>query len=319
MNLYHEVITAENRIRPWILRTPVEYSPWLSQKTGARVWLKMEHLQITGSFKLRGAANKILSLSSEEKNRGVITASTGNHGSALAYIASQTDCKATIYLPETVAKNKVEMMQLYGGELVFRGQDSVETENYARAMAEALGLLFVSPYNDPQIIGGQGTLGIELTEQVPDMDAVLVPVGGGGLISGIAGYLKTVSPSVKVVGCQPKNSAVMYESVLAGKILDIPSLPTLSDGTAGGLESGSITFDLCRQYVDDYQLVSEKEIGQSLRFLLEKHYLLVEGAAALSVASLLQAPERYKGKTVVLILCGRKMGLDILKKILNED
>ncbi|MEZ4773026.1 MAG: threonine/serine dehydratase [Bacteroidia bacterium] len=317
MKVYEEVIAAENRIRPWILNTHVEFSPWLSQMTGANVWLKTEHMQITGSFKLRGAANKILSLSPEEKERGVITASTGNHGSALAYIAAKTGCKATIYLPENAAPTKVEMMKLYHAELAFWGEDSVETENHARAMAAAIDVPFVSPYNDPQIIGGQGTIGLELFQQVPDMDAVLVPVGGGGLIAGIAGYLKTVSPNTEIIGCQPENSAVMYESVKAGEILDIPSLPTLSDGTAGGLEAGSITFDLCRQYVDDYQLVSEEEIAHGLRLLLEKHYMMVEGAAALSVASLLQQPDRYKGKTVVLILCGRKMGLNTLRKILE--
>ncbi|MEZ4825260.1 MAG: threonine/serine dehydratase [Bacteroidia bacterium] len=318
MDVLKEVVSAESRIRPWILRTHVEFSPWLSEKTGAQVWLKAEHMQTTGSFKLRGAASKILALSPAEKARGVITASTGNHGAAVAYIAAKTGCNATIYLPENTAPTKVDLIRMYGAEVSFRGQDSVETENHARAMAAATDIPFISPYNDPLIVGGQGTIGLELAQQVPDMDAVLVPVGGGGLIAGIAGYLKSVSPSIEIMGCQPRNSAVMYESVKAGKILDIPSLPTLSDGTAGGLEEGSITFELCQRYVDDYQLVSEEEIVAGLRFLLEKHYTMVEGAAALSVASLLQNPGHYKGKTVVLILCGRKMGLDTLKKVLQH-
>lgn len=318
MNVYTSVLLAQKRIHPHILQTPVEHSPWLSQLTGADVWLKMEHLQITGSFKLRGAANKILSLSESEKRTGVITASTGNHGSALAYIALKTGTKVTVYLPENVAPTKVALMKLYGAELTYYGQDSVETELKARDDAEKTGKVFVSPYNDPDIIAGQGTIGPELENQVPDLDTVLIPVGGGGLISGIGGYLKSSKPESEIIGCQPVNSAVMYESVKARQVLDIPSYPTLSDGTAGGLEADSITFDLCRQYVDDYQLVSEEEIRDALRFLLEKHFLLVEGAAALSVASLLQQPERYRGKTVVLILCGRKMGIETLRQIIKD-
>ena len=318
MNVYPSVIQAQERIHAYILQTPVEYSPWLSKLTGADVWLKMEHLQITGSFKLRGAANKILSLSDSEKQTGVITASTGNHGSALAYIAAKAHCKVTVYLPENVPPTKVALMKLYGAELTYFGEDSVETELKARKDAEKMGKIFVSPYNDPAIVAGQGTIGLELESQVPNLDTVLVPVGGGGLISGIGGYLKFVNPTVEVIGCQPVNSAVMYESVKVGCVVDIPSYPTLSDGTAGGLETDSITFDLCRQYVNDYQLVSEDEIRNALRFLLEKHFLLVEGAAALSVASLLQQPERYKGKTVVLILCGRKMGIETLRELIND-
>ena len=316
MNVKDEVLLAEKRIRPYILKTPVEYSHHLSRMTGANVWMKMEHLQITGSFKLRGATNKLLSLSEAEKSRGVITASTGNHGSAFAYIADLLKVKGTVFLPESVSPAKVEYMQLFDVDLVYIPGDPIESEKTARATAAQNNQVYVSPYNDWQIVGGQGTIGIEIQEQVPEVDSVLIPVGGGGLIAGIAGYMKEMHQEIEIIGCQPENSAVMYESIQAGKVLDIPTYPTLSDGTAGGMDLDSITFDICQQYVDDYVMVSEEEIAEGLRFLLKKHYLMVEGAAALSVASLLQQKERFSGKTVVLILCGRKIGVETLKKIL---
>lgn len=316
MNILPDIQLAHSRISPYILHTPVEYSPYLSRMCDADVWLKLEHLQITGSFKLRGATNKVLSLSEEEKSKGVITASTGNHGSAFAYIADKLGCKGKIYLPPTAASTKVEMMRMYKVDLEFFGKDSVESELEAKRVAEEEEVLFLSPYNDREIVAGQGTIGIELVEQVPDMEAVFVPVGGGGLISGIAGYVKATQPQTQVIGCQPKNSAVMYESIKAGRILEIESFPTLSDGTAGGMEPDSITFEMCQAWVDDYVVVDEEEIRAGLRLLLEKHYFMVEGAAALSVASLLQQRDRFKGKKVVLILCGRKMGLDTLREII---
>lgn len=315
--LPHEIDRAAERMAPHILHTPVEYSPWLSRETGAEVWLKLEHLQITGSFKLRGATHKVLSLTPAQRAAGVVTASTGNHGAAVAHIASRTGCPATIYLPHSVSQTKVDYLSLFEVTLRYAGADSVETEQVARAAAAAAGQVFISPYNDWEVITGQGTIGREVLAQVPDLDAVLVPVGGGGLIAGIAGYLKARQPALRVVGCQPINSAVMYHSVQAGEILDLPSQPTLSDGTAGGLEAGSLTFPACQRYVDDWALISEPEIRAALRYLLEKHYLLVEGSAALTVAALRQDPSRWQGQRVVLILCGRKLGLDTLREVVT--
>lgn len=310
---------ATQRIRPYILHTPVEYSPWLSRHCEAEVWLKLEHLQITGSFKLRGAANKLLSLLPAQRAQGVITASTGNHAAAVAYIADRLGLPATIYLPETVAPTKVSQLRYYEVELRYHGQDAIEAEREARRVAEAAGRPYVSPYNDAEVIAGQGSIGPELLRQVPTLDTVLVPVGGGGLMGGMAAYLKARRPEVRVVGCQPRHSAVMYESVQAGRILDLPSLPTWSDGTAGGLEAESLTFPLCQQGVDAWELLAEAEIEAGLRFLLETHYFLVEGAAALSVAALLRAPQRYRGRRVVLILCGRKLSLSQLATLLAPE
>ena len=319
MSIHQAVIEAADRIAPIILQTPLEYSYYLSERCDCKVWLKLEHLQRTGSFKLRGAANKLLQLSDDDWNRGVLTASTGNHGSALAYVAKLLGKKLTIYLPENVASTKVAYLRNFPVELVFCGKDSVETELIARKDATQQSMLFVSPYNDDEVIAGQGTLGLEIVAQRPEVDHIFVPVGGGGLISGIAGYVKEEKKTCQIIGCQPRHSAVMYESVKAGKILDMHSLPTLSDGTAGGIESDSITFDYCQQWVDDYILVSEKEIKAALQILLQHHYYLVEGAAALSVASLIQQKESYKDKEVVLILCGRKLGYESLRSILSEE
>lgn len=318
MDVRQEVLEAEDRIRAHIRTTPVEFSPSLSDLGGCQVYLKLENFQLTGSFKLRGALNKFLSLSEADRQRGVVTASTGNHGAAVAYVLQKFKCPGTVYLASNAAPAKVDALRMYSAEVAFHGNDCVEAERFGRETAARQGQVYISPYNDPQVIGGQGTLGVELKEQVDSIGAVLVPVGGGGLIAGIAGYLKSVDPKIEILGCQPASSPVMYESIKEGRILDVPIQPTLSDATAGGLESGAITFGLCQQYVDDYVIVSEDEIKAAIRVLLAKHYILVEGAAALAVASFLKVRERLRNKSVVLILSGAKIGLDKLREVLRE-
>jgi threonine dehydratase len=312
-----EVLQAEKRIRGHIRETPLEPSPHLSQLADARVYLKLESSQITGSFKLRGALNKFLSLTAEQQEEEVITASSGNHAAALAYTLHKFGGKGVIYLPENVSPAKVEALQPYGIELKFFGDDCIKSETLARETAIKTDRIFISPYNDPKVIGGQGTIGIELLRQMDNLDAVLVPVGGGGLISGIAGYLKAVNKNIEVIGCQPQNSAVMHASIQAGKILELESKPTLADGTAGGLEPDAVTFDICRNFVDDFILVSEPEIKNAIILSVEKHQLLIEGAAALSIAAFMKDQKRFAGKNVVLIISGKKISLELLKEILT--
>lgn len=318
MDVRAEVLAAEKRIRSYIRRTPLEFSPALSRTGDASVHLKLENFQLSGSFKLRGAMNKLLSLSNEERSRGVVTASSGNHGAACAYAFQQFGVAGTIYLPETASTAKIDALRLYDAELKLHGRDIVEAERIARQVAEKENRVFLSPYNDPLVIGGQGTIGLELEEQVENIDAVIVPVGGGGLIAGIAGYLKSVNRAITVVGCQPENSAVMAHSLQAGQILDEESQPTLSDGTAGGIEQGSITFELCRDLVDDFVLLSEEEIRTALRLILQNHHLLLEGSGALSVAAFLQQKKQWKGKNVVLVLSGSKISLEALCEVLKD-
>ena len=276
--LVREVKMADGTIRPFIRETPLEHSPFLSEFAGADVYLKLENQQLSGSFKIRGAMNKILSLSDDERARPVVTASSGNHAAAVAYTLHGFGGKGVIYLPENVAKAKVEALAPYGVELRFVGNDSVMGELEAMKAAEREGWTYVSPYSDPKIIAGQGTVALEIERQSDPIDTIFVPVGGGGLIAGIAGYLKARDASVHVVGCQPENSRVMAESVKAGKILELPSEPTLSDGTAGGLDPDAITFPICARVIDEFALLSEDAIAAAMRYLIEKHYMLVEGA-----------------------------------------
>lgn len=316
LDVKQEVLEAGKRIRQYVVETPLEYSRYLSRLGQCDVYLKLENMQRTGSFKFRGAANHILSLSEEEINRGVVTASTGNHGAAFAEMLEIMGYEGTIYMPENAARGKVDALRTYNVRLEFIGEDCEIAETTAREEAAGSNRVFVPPYNHPKIVGGQGTVAVELDRRLDRLDAVLVPIGGGGLMAGISGYFKSTGQSTRCIGCQPANSPVMAESVKAGKIIALESKPTLSDGTAGGMEPGSITFDICRETVDDYIIVSEEEIAGAIRVMVEFHYMLVEGAAALSVASFIQAKERFRDKTVVLIISGRKISMDKLKEIL---
>ncbi len=311
-----EVLRAELRIRPYIRETPLARSEYLSELGGANVFCKLENLQYTGSFKARGAMNKLLALSPEERERGVITASTGNHGAAVARSAGVLGVSAIVFVPEGTDRSKVDAIRRLGGEVRFHGNDCVESEVFARRYAAEHGMTYVPPYNDMQVVGGQGTIGVEIARQLDEVDVVFAALGGGGMISGIAGYLKAVRPGVRIIGCSPENSQVMIQSVKAGRILDIPSLPTLSDGTAGGVEEGSITFDLCRELVDDYVTVTEEEIRDALRAFMDAHHMLIEGAAAVAVASFLKTKDQFRGKNVVVVICGANISAGRLKEVL---
>jgi threonine dehydratase len=319
IDLKKEAQDAEKRIRKYIRETQVEYSPFLSHSGSCNVYLKLENLQLTGSFKLRGVMNKLLSLTKKERKIEMVTASTGNHGAAFAYALKKLGLKGMVYMPSTANQAKIEGLRYYDAELKFQGTDCVETEAFARNTAEKNCLQYIPPYNDLKIIGGQATIGIELQRQIKNINTVLVPVGGGGLISGIAGYLKSMDKNIEIIGCQPENSAVMSESVKAGKIVEMESKPTLSDASAGGIEKDAITFDICKKYVDDFILVTEGEIKESIKLFIEKHNMLVEGAAALAAASYLKTREKYKNKNVVLILSGARIGLGQLREVLRKE
>jgi threonine dehydratase len=317
-DIKREALEAEERIRSYIRETPVEFSSHLSQMADCQVYLKLENIQLSGSFKFRGVVNKLLSLSEDDREKGVVTASSGNHGTAFAQACHALSLKGTVYLPSYASSAKIEAIKQFDVDLQFYGDDcGRETEVYARQVAEETGQVYVSPYNDPKVIGGQGTIGIELEHQLDSIDSVFVCVGGGGLIGGIAGYLKANDPTIRMIGCQPQNSAVMYESIKAGHLVDMDSLPTLSDGSAGCIEPGAITFEICRDYVDDFVLVNEDEIKDAILFFLEKHHMLIEGAAAVAVASFLKTKQIYSGKYVVIVISGAKISLETLKAILS--
>jgi threonine dehydratase len=310
-----EILRAERRIRPYVRETPVDFSRSLGGPSGARLYLKLEHLQHTGSFKLRGAVNKMLSLSKAERSRGVVAASSGNHGIAVCHAAGQLGVRATICMPRGAAGVKVRLIRSLGGNIVFHGHNTLDAERKARQLAADDGLAIVPPYNDPAVIAGQGTIGIELARHIRPLDAVFVAVGGGGLIGGIAAYLKSVSPRTTIVGCWPRNSRVLYESIRAGRILEFPEQQTISDGTAGGIEPGSITFPLTRSLIDRYVLVSEREIWRAMRLLLEEERWLVEGAAGVALAGFLRERPAYARKNVAVLLCGRNISPEKAAKI----
>ncbi len=316
MDIKKETHEAEKRIRTYIRETPVEYSPFFSQEGNCEVYLKLENLQLSGSFKLRGTMNKLLSLTKKEKEIELVTASSGNHGAAFAYALKKLGLKGTIYLPEIVAQTKLESLRHYSADLKLYGNDCIKAELSARDFAEKNNLIYISPYNDIKIIAGQATIGIELQSQIKKIDTVIVPVGGGGLISGIAGYLKSCYKNIEIIGCQPENSPVMYESIKAGRIIEMESKSSLADGVAGGIEQGTITLEFCKKYVDDFIMVTEEEIKEAIKLVLKNHYMLIEGAAALSVASFIKQKEKFKNKRVVLLISGAKIGLDQLKEIL---
>jgi threonine dehydratase len=307
MILLNDIEAAEARIRPYIYETPLEESLILSEQTGAHVFLKCEHLQRTGSFKFRGALNKVLSLSEAERVKGVIAASTGNHGQGVALAAKIVGIPATIYVPHDASPMKLKSIQSLAAQVEICDGDCLAAEIQARNVAENEGRVFISPYNDQTVIAGQGTIGLELLRQNKNLDAVFVSVGGGGLISGIASYLKQKSPATQIIGCYPENAPVMYECIKAGKIIPVAEQPTLSDATSGNLEPGSITFPLCRDLIDHHVLVSENEIKQAIRLLAETERIIVEGAAGVALAAFLKMASSLQGKNVAIVLCGRNI------------
>ena len=311
------VLEAYGRIRDEIVRTPLEYSPILSRELGAQIYIKWECDQKTGSFKLRGALNKLRSLPADEKRRGVVSASTGNHGLALSYASKLEDVSLALFLPDNAVREKIQKIAKYGVDLKFHGTSCEQTEIHARRIANETGRVFISPYNDYDIIHGQGTLGIEIFEDLPDVDDVLVPVGGGGLIAGIGGYLKSRKPSVKIWGIEPINSAFMKASLAAGRLVEIREKPTLADAVAGGMEPGAVTFPLCQAYVDGILTVSENSLKNALRRLYEVHARAVEGAGALPLAGLLKARRRFQGRKVVLIASGGNIAADIFRGLMQ--
>lgn len=314
--MFDEILAAEKRIRSYVRETPLDFSIALSKATGSQVFLKCENLQFTGSFKVRGAFNKLLSLTAMQKQQGIVTASSGNHGAAIAYGLNKLEIPGIIYVPETASSAKVENIRNYHSQLKFYATDAMQTELFARQYADEHKITYISPYNDYSIIAGQGTVAVELHKQLDPIDVILVPVGGGGLIAGIAEYIKTVSPTTQVIGCLPQNSPVMAESVKHGRIIDMETVATLSDGTAGGIEPNAVTFDICQRLVDDYILVSEQQIKQAIITLIKTQHLLIEGAAAVALAALLKESPRFNNKNVVVILSGANISLETLKMVL---
>ena len=313
------IADAAQRIAPHVARTPLFRSDPMSERHGADIWVKAEHLQRTGSFKVRGSANFVHGLDDRAAALGVVTASSGNHGIGVATAAASRGIDCTIFLPSSASPSKVAAISRLGAEIVtVDSTDTAQAENAARRRAEEAGVAFISPYNDPAVIAGQGTIGKELLEDLPEApDAIVVSVGGGGLISGIATWVARQSPSTRIIGASAMNDRAMAASVAAGFIIDPPALPTFSDGTAGGLEPGSITFDLCVEYVDEWIDVDEASIARAVSTFVDDHHQLVEGSAGLALAAAGAYADLHPGARVVAISCGANVSAETLRQMLD--
>ena len=307
---------AHQRTRNYLSPTPLEFSRYLSNEIKGEVWLKLDLVQRTASFKYRGAINKVLSLTEEELAKGVVAASTGNYALAVAEAMRQRGHVATIYVARDMEESRLNLLRFHGLNVVIFGDGPWDAEKEARRVANEEGKIYVSPYNDPLVVGGQGTCGYEISQQLPDLDAAFFACGGGGLLTGSAGWLKSHNPKIEAYGVSPAQSPVMYEAMRTNKIVEMETFPTLADTCAGGVDLDSITLELCQRYVEEIVLLSEQEIEASIRLLFEEHRLVSEGSGALGVGGLLKRKEHFKGKKVVAVVCGRNIDLEVFKRII---
>ncbi len=312
----NDIKIARETIRPFIKGTTLKYSNFLSSLCQGIVYLKLENTQLSHSFKVRGAFNKILHLTPEEKQKGIITCSSGNHGLATAIAAKKLNMSVKIVVPETTPRKKVDKIKEYSTELILYG-DYNKAEQKALELARKEVKTYISPYNDPDIIAGQGTIGLEILEEFPEVEKVLVPIGGGGLIAGIATAIKSKNRSIEVIGTQSEASPVMYESLKAGKILkseEVQIQDSIADGLSGGIEEGSITFIITQKNVNKVILVREESIKEAIRLLWEKDNQVVEGAGAVGTAVLIEDKEQFRNKKTVIVISGG----NIDNKLFNE-
>jgi threonine dehydratase len=316
----HDVYRAQARIEPMILQTPLPASADLAEKTGARaVHLKLECLQNTGAFKIRGAANKILSLSDEEKKKGVVTFSTGNHGKAVAYVAGQIGIPAVVCLSEHVDPYRAEMIKNLGAEVSVKGHSQDEAEKNYQELIASRGLVPVVPFDDPMIIAGQGTIALEILAKLPDTDVLLIQLSGGGLLAGIAMAAKSINPGIHVVGLSLEQSPAMLKSIKAGMPVQVEEKDSIADSLLGGIGfDNRYTLALVEKFTDEHLLISEEEVKDGMFYVFDQHRLIVEGAAALGVAALLNQKINVKGKKVVTLLSGSTINSDDYIRIIHS-
>lgn len=311
-----EIQEAKHRISTIAYRTPLYHSPSLSALTKSEVYLKLESFQPIRVFKIRGAANKILKLSHKERERGFVAASSGNHGLAVAYVANSIHSNATIVVPTTAVDEKVRAIKEYKAEVVKHGLFHDERMSKALEIQKANGAIFVHPFDDPDIIAGQGTIGLEIVEDLPDVNTVIVPIGGGGLISGIATAIKSLKPAARVIGVEPERASSMQQSILAGKITRLDDTRSIADGLATR-EPGLLTFAIARTLVDEILLVTEQEIEKAVFTVFHDCHIVIEPSAAAAVAALFKTTFRETEK-VVVVVSGGNISIKILAQVLSK-
>ena len=312
-----DILEAQRRIRPHVFRTPLRHSFLLSERIGAAVFMKLENWQVTGSFKPRGALNLMAMLNDQERARGVVTASAGNHALGVGYAARLLNISpATIFVPRTAPRAKLDKLREFPVEVRTVGETYDDAHHAAEAYQRASGATFVNAYDDPHTVAGQGTIGLEILEDLPDVDAILVPVGGGGMIAGIAIAAKTLAPAVMIIGVQPAASPALRDSLRDGKCYEeYPAAPTICDGLAGGI--GKICFEVAQKFVDDVAIVEEDETKAAIRTLAETQQLIIEGSGAVGVAALLARKVDLSGKRVAVVLSGGNIDLALVAQIIN--
>ncbi|KDR94085.1 threonine dehydratase [Peptoclostridium litorale DSM 5388] len=314
---FDEILKAKEIVDKVAINTRLYECPNLSKLTGNNVFLKTENLQKTGAFKIRGAFNKIANLTEEERKCGVIASSAGNHAQGVALAASEYGIDSTIVMPATAPLAKVKATRGYGAQVVLHGD--VYDDAYLKAVEiqKETGATFVHPFNDPHVIAGQGTIGLEILEELENVDVILVPIGGGGLISGIAIAAKTIKPSVKIIGVEAAQAASMYSSRRARKIVTLDSASTIADGIAVK-QIGDVTYEIIEKYVDDIVTVEEDEIAQAILYLMEKNKIVAEGAGAVTTAALMNEKIWEKGKNVVAVVSGGNIDINMMSKIVDK-
>ena len=316
----HDTFRAHARIKPLIRQTPLISASDLKEKTGAeRIHMKLECLQITGSFKVRGAANKILSLRNEEKKKGVITFSTGNHGKAVASVAGQSDIRALVCLSEHVPPYRAEIIKTLGAEVSLKGRSQDEAEQNYKELMASQDLVPIVPFDDPMIIAGQGTIALEILTKLPDTEILMIQLSGGGLLAGIAMVAKSINPAIYVVGLSLERSPAMLESLKAGMPVKVEEKDSIADSLLGGIGADNqYTLPMVKKFVDEHLLISEKEIKDAMFYVFEKHRLIVEGAAVVGVAGLMNRKIDVAGRKVVTLLSGSSIQSDEYIRMLQS-
>ena len=313
-----KIKAAQERIKGVAVETPFSYAPYLSEESGCNVYLKKENLQITGAFKLRGAYNKIATLTDTQRAAGVVAASAGNHAQGVAYSAAAFATKAVIVMPESTPLTKIDGVKHYGAEVILAGMNYDEAYAYAREYGEKNHLTFVHPFEDEEVMAGQGTVALEILDKCETLDAILIPVGGGGLIGGMASAIKALSPSTKVIGVSAKGAPAFKNSFELKKAVDTTSVRTIADGIAVR-DTSAVTLGVALECVDDMISVDDEEIASAILYLLEKQKLVVEGAGAVGVAALLHHKLEYlEGKNVAVVLSGGNMDVTLLSVIIEK-
>jgi threonine dehydratase len=314
---YEDIVQANEKMKGIVHRTPLDYSKTFSSLSDNEVFLKLENLQKTGSFKVRGSYNKMISLKKEKVEKGVVAASAGNHAQGVAYSSSMLGIPCKIVMPQGAPLSKVEATRSYGAEVILEGSVFDEALEYAYELHRRSGAAFVHAFDDQAIIAGQGTVGIEIMEQLPDADAIICPVGGGGLIAGIAAAVKEKNPSIQVYGVEAMACPSMAQSLKVGEIITFDASPTMADGIAVNTP-GKLTYELVQKYVDDIFTVDEMQIAQSMLMVLERNKLLVEGSGAVSLAAILSDKLPVRNKKVAAVISGGNVDVSFISRIIER-